>query len=82
MSIFYTKNENISLNYFININKFDKELFENLNLVIMNKKKQSPLDDEEFMVYELDYTGKRIKLDIKPEELQNYLNPERVLIII
>jgi len=48
----------------------------------MNKKKQSPLDDEEFMVYELDYTGKRIKLDIKPEELQNYLNPERVLIII
>ena len=34
------------------------------------------------MVYELDYTGKRIKLDIRPEELQIYSNPERVLIII
>ena len=42
----------------------------------------SPLDDEDLVVYELDYAGKRIKLDIKPEELQNYLNPERVLIII
>ena len=42
----------------------------------------SPLDVEDLMVYELDYTGKRIKLDIKSEELQNYLNPERVLIII
>ena len=42
----------------------------------------SPLDGEDLMVYELDYTEKRIKLDIKPEELQNYLNPERVLIII
>ena len=42
----------------------------------------SPLDGEDLMVYELDYAGKRIKLDIKPEELQNYLNPERVLIII
>ena len=49
---------------------------------MINKKKQSPLDNEDFMVYELDYTGKRIKLDIKPEELQNYLNSERVLIII
>jgi len=48
----------------------------------MNKKKQPLLDDEDFMVYELDYKGKRIKLDIKPEELQNYLTPERVLIII
>ena len=42
----------------------------------------SPLDGEDLMVYELDYTEKRIKLDIKPDELQNYLNPERVLIII
>ena len=58
----------------------------------MKRKKKSLLDDEDFMVsplndedlvvYELDYAGKRIKLDIKPEELQNYLNPERVLIII
>jgi len=48
----------------------------------MNEKKQPPLDDEEFMVYDFDYAGKRIKLDIKPKELQNYLNPERVLIII
>ena len=48
----------------------------------MNKKKQPLLDDEDFMVYELDYTGKRIKLDIRPEELQIYSNPERVLIII
>ena len=48
-----------------------------------NKDLNKPLlDDEEFIAYELDYNGKRIKLDIKPEELQNYLTPERVLIIV
>jgi len=37
---------------------------------------------EEFIVYDLENTGERRKLDIKPEELQDYLNPEQVLIII
>jgi hypothetical protein len=37
---------------------------------------------EEFIVYDLENDGERIKLDIKPEELQDYLNPEQVLIII
>jgi hypothetical protein len=37
---------------------------------------------EEFIVYDLEDTGERIKLDIKPEDLQDYLNPEQVLIII
>ena len=37
---------------------------------------------EEFIVYDLENSGDRTKLDIKPEELQNHLNPEQVLIII
>jgi len=37
---------------------------------------------EEFIVYDLENTGDKTKLDIKPEELQNHLNPEQVLIII
>ncbi|MFX0048862.1 MAG: hypothetical protein ACFE8G_11950 [Candidatus Hermodarchaeota archaeon] len=37
---------------------------------------------EEFIVYNLQNTGERTKLNIKPEELQNHLNPEQVLIII
>ncbi len=37
---------------------------------------------EEFIVYDLENTGDRTKLNIKPEELQNHLNPEQVLIII
>ena len=37
---------------------------------------------EEFIVYELDNSGERNKVDIKQEELQNRLNPEQVLIII
>ena len=37
---------------------------------------------EEFIVYDLENTGERKKLNIKPEDLQNHLNPEQVLIII
>lgn len=37
---------------------------------------------EEFIVYDLENTGDRTRLNIKPEELQNHLNPEQVLIII
>lgn len=37
---------------------------------------------EEFIVYELDNSGVRNRLDIKQEELQNRLNPEQVFIII
>ncbi|MFW9951125.1 MAG: hypothetical protein ACFFKA_13485 [Candidatus Thorarchaeota archaeon] len=37
---------------------------------------------EEFIVYDLQNTGERTRLNIKPEELQDYLNPEQVLIII
>ena len=37
---------------------------------------------EEFIVYELDNSGERNKIDIKQEELQNRLNPEQVFIII
>ncbi|NHJ19304.1 MAG: hypothetical protein EAX91_00065 [Candidatus Lokiarchaeota archaeon] len=37
---------------------------------------------EEFIVYDLEDTGERTKLNIRPEELQSYLNPEQVLIII
>ncbi|MBY9019322.1 MAG: hypothetical protein KGD66_10880 [Candidatus Lokiarchaeota archaeon] len=37
---------------------------------------------EEFMVYELENSGDRNKLDIKQEELQNSLNPEAVTIIV
>ncbi|MBY9011222.1 MAG: hypothetical protein KGD70_02490 [Candidatus Lokiarchaeota archaeon] len=37
---------------------------------------------DEFIVYDLENTGERTKLEIKPEELQNYLDPEQVLIII
>ncbi|NVM44329.1 MAG: hypothetical protein HWN79_05380 [Candidatus Lokiarchaeota archaeon] len=37
---------------------------------------------EEFIVYDLENTGERKKLNVKPEELQNYLSPEQVLIII
>lgn len=37
---------------------------------------------EEFIVYELDNSGERNKVDIKQEELKNRLNPEQVFIII
>jgi len=37
---------------------------------------------EEFMVYELENSGDRSKLDLKQEELQNSLNPEAVIIIV
>jgi len=37
---------------------------------------------EEFIVYELDNSGGRNKVDIKQEELKNRLNPEQVFIII
>ena len=37
---------------------------------------------EEFIVYDLEKTGDRTKLNITPEELQNHLNPKKVLIII
>ncbi|MFW9999350.1 MAG: hypothetical protein ACFE9Q_07965 [Candidatus Hodarchaeota archaeon] len=37
---------------------------------------------ETFMVYELDDSGERIKLNITEEELQENLNPEQVLVII
>ena len=37
---------------------------------------------DEFIVYDLQNTGDRTRLNIKPEELQNHLNPEQVLIII
>jgi len=37
---------------------------------------------DDFIVYDLQNTGERTKLNIKPEELQNYLTPEQVLIII
>jgi hypothetical protein len=37
---------------------------------------------EEFIVYDLEDTGERTRLNIRPDELQGYLNPEQVLIII
>ena len=37
---------------------------------------------KEFIVYDLENTGNRTKLNITPEELQNHLNPKKVLIII
>jgi hypothetical protein len=37
---------------------------------------------EEFRVYELEDSGERNKLEIKQEELQNFLNPEAVFIIV
>ncbi len=37
---------------------------------------------EEFIVYELDNSGERNKVNIKQEELQNRLKPEQVFIII
>jgi len=37
---------------------------------------------EEFIVYDLQNTGDHTRLNIKPEMLQNHLNPEQVLIII
>ena len=37
---------------------------------------------EEFLVYDLENSGEKKKLDINQEELQNHLNPEQVLIII
>ena len=37
---------------------------------------------DEFIVYDLEDTGDRSKLDVSPEELQNHLNPEQVLIIV
>lgn len=37
---------------------------------------------EEFLVFDLENDGEKRKLDLKQEELQNYLNPEQVLVII
>lgn len=37
---------------------------------------------EEFIVYVIENTGDRTRLDITPEELQYHLNPKQVLIII
>ncbi len=37
---------------------------------------------EDFIVYDLQNTGDHKRLNIKPEGLQNHLNPEQVLIII
>ncbi len=37
---------------------------------------------ETFMVYELDDSGERMKLDINEEELQTNLHPEQVLVIV
>jgi hypothetical protein len=37
---------------------------------------------DEFLVYDLENTGEKKKLDINQDELQNHLNPEQVLIII
>ncbi len=37
---------------------------------------------EEFLVFDLENDGEKTKLDIKQEDLQNYLNPEQVLVII
>ena len=37
---------------------------------------------EEFMVYDLENTGERKKLDLNQDNLQTYLNPEQVLIIV
>ena len=37
---------------------------------------------EPFMVYELDDSGERVKLDIEEEKLQENLHPEQVLVII
>jgi hypothetical protein len=37
---------------------------------------------EEFMVYDLENTGERKKLDVKQDNLQAYLNPEQVFIIV
>jgi len=37
---------------------------------------------EEFIVYLIENTGDRTRLDITPEELQYHLNPKQVLIII
>ena len=37
---------------------------------------------EEFIVYIIENTGDRTRLDITPEELQYHLNPKQVLIII
>lgn len=37
---------------------------------------------EEFLVYDLENTGEKRKLDISQGELQSHLNPEQVLIII
>jgi len=37
---------------------------------------------EEFMVYDLENTGERKKLNVKQQELQSYLDPEQVIIIV
>lgn len=37
---------------------------------------------DDFIVFDLKNTGERNKLEIDQEELQNYLNPEQVLIIV
>jgi hypothetical protein len=37
---------------------------------------------EEFMVYDLENTGERKRLDLKQDDLQTFLEPEQVLIIV
>jgi hypothetical protein len=37
---------------------------------------------DEFLIFDLEDNGEKTKLNIKQEELQNYLNPEQVLVII
>ncbi|GAH54384.1 unnamed protein product, partial [marine sediment metagenome] len=50
--------------------------------LLKSKRRPKMKDYEEFMVYRLERTRDHTKLNIAPEELQNYLNPEQVLIII
>ena len=40
------------------------------------------IEYEEFMVYELEDSGERNKLEIEQDDLQEYLHPEQVLIIV
>ncbi len=47
-----------------------------------SKKKTKMEEYKEFIVYDLENTGNRTKLNITPEELRNHLNPKKVLIII
>ncbi|GAG11413.1 unnamed protein product, partial [marine sediment metagenome] len=60
-----------------------KELEEELRYWRSQSKKKTKMKEyEEFIVYDLENTGDRTELNITPEELQNHLNPKKVLIII